>query len=362
MEIFYPFGMQMPGRTYSTGNYRYGFNGKEKDADMDGNNYDYGFRIYNPQIGRFLSVDPLTNKFAFYSPYHFAGNSPIAKLDLDGREPEDFKEKWEHKPLFDLRSQKRINENAFYVQDAKLGKVDPSIIYDQVKRQHFIVSQDDQGKNYYLKNDDGNNSVMTINPKTHEIKGGHFAEFETQNQTQARLTNELLDKAEAGIFLGAATVAALPILGAASATGTFVGKGVASAGYDVMAQLGTNGFKPSNINVSEVGLSFLLQDGGLTTKGIVKSFAKNAVSNLFELSANGEYKGIFSGKFSYSEAAIKTGIGTGFDMGVNLLKKIPAGKELTNRLLESQTGQLATGTAGASATNAVGGETGKDKK
>ena len=48
--------------------------------------YDYGFRIYNPQIARFLSVDPLSNKFAYYTPYQFAGNNPIAFIDLDGLE------------------------------------------------------------------------------------------------------------------------------------------------------------------------------------------------------------------------------------------------------------------------------------
>jgi RHS repeat-associated protein len=51
-----------------------------------GSTYDYGFRIYNAQLGRFLSVDPLTSKYAFYTPYQFAGNKPIVALDLDGLE------------------------------------------------------------------------------------------------------------------------------------------------------------------------------------------------------------------------------------------------------------------------------------
>jgi len=48
--------------------------------------YDYGFRIYNPAIVRFLSVDPLSNNYAYWSPYAFAGNTPIQALDLDGLE------------------------------------------------------------------------------------------------------------------------------------------------------------------------------------------------------------------------------------------------------------------------------------
>jgi hypothetical protein len=51
-----------------------------------GSTYDYGFRIYNPQLGRFLSVDPLTSSYPWYTPYQFAGNKPIKFIDLDGLE------------------------------------------------------------------------------------------------------------------------------------------------------------------------------------------------------------------------------------------------------------------------------------
>jgi RHS repeat-associated protein len=82
--------MQMPGRTFSANNssYRYGFNGKEMDNEPygQGNEYDYGFRIYNPGIGRFLSVDPITKDYPELTPYQFASNTPIQAIDLDGLE------------------------------------------------------------------------------------------------------------------------------------------------------------------------------------------------------------------------------------------------------------------------------------
>ncbi len=81
--------MQLPGRTYSAGNsYRYGFNGKENDKDVkgDGNQIDYGFRIYDPRIGRFLSVDPLQKSFPLNSTYAYAENDVIRSIDLDGLE------------------------------------------------------------------------------------------------------------------------------------------------------------------------------------------------------------------------------------------------------------------------------------
>ena len=90
---YYPFGMNMPGsRSYALGGaatYRYGFSGKEKDpkAEWGGlNHYDYGFRIYNPAIGRFLSVDPLAKQYPMLTPYQFASNCPVWATDIDGLE------------------------------------------------------------------------------------------------------------------------------------------------------------------------------------------------------------------------------------------------------------------------------------
>lgn len=89
-QDYYAFGMGMPGRSFTSSTaYRYGFNGKENDPETvtTGNGtQDYGMRIYNPALGKFLSVDPLTKKFAFYSPYQYAGNTPIVAIDLDGLE------------------------------------------------------------------------------------------------------------------------------------------------------------------------------------------------------------------------------------------------------------------------------------
>jgi hypothetical protein len=43
-------------------------------------------RLYNPAIGKFLSVDPIAKQYPHYSPYSFAGNKPIWAIDLDGLE------------------------------------------------------------------------------------------------------------------------------------------------------------------------------------------------------------------------------------------------------------------------------------
>jgi len=79
----------MPGRSYSNvSEYRYGFNGKENDNEVkgEGNQQDYGMRIYDPRLGRFLSVDPMSKSYPYLTPYQFASNSPIGGIDLDGLE------------------------------------------------------------------------------------------------------------------------------------------------------------------------------------------------------------------------------------------------------------------------------------
>lgn len=52
----------------------------------EGNQQDYGMRVYDPRIAKFLSVDPLTKQYPWYTPYQFAGNKPIQFIDLDGAE------------------------------------------------------------------------------------------------------------------------------------------------------------------------------------------------------------------------------------------------------------------------------------
>jgi RHS repeat-associated protein len=103
-QEYYPFGMLMPGRQYSSANYRYGFNGKENDNEVKGlgNEQDYGERIYDDRGSRFLSVDPLTTKYPELTPYQFASNRPIDGVDMDGREffkRDNTNYHWDYQPV-----------------------------------------------------------------------------------------------------------------------------------------------------------------------------------------------------------------------------------------------------------------------
>jgi RHS repeat-associated protein len=85
---YYPFGSVMPGRNSPGAEaYRYGFNGMEKDDEIksSGNSLDFGARMYDSRLGRWLAVDPLAVKYPFASPYNFALNTPIQAKDPDGK-------------------------------------------------------------------------------------------------------------------------------------------------------------------------------------------------------------------------------------------------------------------------------------
>lgn len=72
MGVYHPFGMVM-GRQYQTDQYRYGFNGQESDGEVkgDGNSYDFGARMLDVRIGKFLSIDALFQKYPSAFPYTF---------------------------------------------------------------------------------------------------------------------------------------------------------------------------------------------------------------------------------------------------------------------------------------------------
>jgi RHS repeat-associated protein len=104
----------MPGRSFSSNSYRYGFNGMEKDDEVkgSGNSYDFGARIYDPRLGRFLSIDPFAAEFSWQSPYVFAENNPVRLIDENGESASDPQEKPKSKAAIPLMTSPEIMRKA----------------------------------------------------------------------------------------------------------------------------------------------------------------------------------------------------------------------------------------------------------
>ena len=74
---YYPFGMQMNGNWHNKQNVKndYLYNSKELNTDLGLNWSDYGARFYDPVVGRFTGVDPISDQFAHVTTYNYAENS-----------------------------------------------------------------------------------------------------------------------------------------------------------------------------------------------------------------------------------------------------------------------------------------------
>lgn len=110
---FLPFGMLMPNRRQNSAEYRFGFQGQEKDDETkgQGNSINFKFRMYDPRIGRFFARDPLASKYPYYTPYSFSGNRVIDAYEFEGLEP--------------IIGDKNYGENIFFGWEEHFNNVHP---------------------------------------------------------------------------------------------------------------------------------------------------------------------------------------------------------------------------------------------
>jgi RHS repeat-associated protein len=89
MDDYYPFGLTF--NSYSRGNSTpndHKYNGKEEQTELDLGWLDYGLRMFDPSLARWMVIDAWSMKYNSWSPYNYAFNNPIRFSDFMGLGPE----------------------------------------------------------------------------------------------------------------------------------------------------------------------------------------------------------------------------------------------------------------------------------
>ena len=85
---YYPFGLKHKGyNNVITGrDHKYGFGGKEEQDELGLEWHDFHARNYDAALGRWMNLDPFSEKYSSVSPYNYTLNNPIFFVDPDGKD------------------------------------------------------------------------------------------------------------------------------------------------------------------------------------------------------------------------------------------------------------------------------------
>jgi RHS repeat-associated protein len=166
VAYYYPFGMQMAGRSFTSGDgYRYGFQGMERDDEVSGsgNAYTTEFRGYDPRLGRWKSYDLLFKSFPWQSPYVAFDNNPIYYTDPRGLAAEGGEDEENN----DVKSYEFVNEEK---HEGVIIRFDNDIQEEDALG--FMVEQsvevDKEISSYVLQDKDGVNSIYIMDYSENE--------------------------------------------------------------------------------------------------------------------------------------------------------------------------------------------------
>ena len=89
---YYPFGLPYEAH-YQPEEQPYKYGGKEFIELHGYDSYDFDSRMYYPALCRFMTMDPLCEKYYSISPYAYCNNNPVKYVDPDGRDWYEYTDK-----------------------------------------------------------------------------------------------------------------------------------------------------------------------------------------------------------------------------------------------------------------------------
>ncbi|MGV0923463.1 RHS repeat-associated core domain-containing protein [Empedobacter tilapiae] len=183
---YYPFGLKHSAynnTNLANANYKYKYQGQERQDELGLNWDSFKWRNYDPAIGRFFNVDPLSEKYAYQSHYNFSENKVTSHRELEGLEAVF----WQF--VFDSKG------NRTNVEEIK--RFGPSLIGDD-------------GGGYYIKGSDdswhavpSNYNKSLINTSFETINGWPNADL-SYNTAEGLEGGEVLGQYVAPILVGVA--------------------------------------------------------------------------------------------------------------------------------------------------------------
>ncbi len=211
---YYPFGLQHKGynNLIHGREHNYKYNGKELQEELGLSTYDYGARMYDPAIGRFMQLDPHADSYSWATPYNYAFNNPALVIDPDGRDGIVFGSGTEDDPYIVIAnyyhhglSDKQV-KGLKSAADAYNNKGKAHTIKDQdgnkvyvkfnigVKKAESAEQADKLAKTDYKDTEDGGvarfGNVVTVGSSSERNELGNASRFDIE-LNQEKITNTL---------------------------------------------------------------------------------------------------------------------------------------------------------------------------
>jgi RHS repeat-associated protein len=185
---YYPFGLKQKGYnntvTSTNPGQKLKYNGKELQDELGLNLYDYGARNYDAAIGRWMNIDPLTERHSEISPFVYCANNPIKFIDPDGRD-------WVEASNGNITWRKDVNSKN-QSETLKDGEIYRGKSYERIKDWDGVTDSNGNTINNIVLEEYGKNKKMT------------YSELESSNvsiEGSMREDNSKLGDVEVKIYL-----------------------------------------------------------------------------------------------------------------------------------------------------------------